>query len=360
MSKEVEYKDLIAFHPGSYVEDIIDDLNITQNEFADRLETSSKTVSKIINGEESISKNIANKLAKLTGIDIKTWLNLQANYDAKVMEIENKKNEDEHHISELIDLKALKTNGFIEDKRYSVQERISRLRILFNVSNLTRLSEFDTAVSYRIRSVDEKAIVNSNVMLELAMNQARNATSNKYNRKKLEDALPVIHQMITEDPSVFYEKIQQLLIECGIVLVALPNFSGAQLHGATKKFKNGSVLLLITDRQKKADIFWFSLIHELAHIYNEDFYSNVENQDEYQHKEELADKFASNFLIPDIDYEKFISAKNFTEDSIVGFANQIDVLPGIVLGRLQKDQLIGYDELNHLMVRYKITYDKNK
>ncbi|MCR8704447.1 addiction module antidote protein, HigA family, partial [Weissella cibaria] len=101
----------------------------------------------------------------------------------------------------LIDLKSLKTNGFVENKRYSTQERISRLRILFNVSNLTRLSEFDTAVSYRIRTVDEKAIVNSNVMLELAMNQARNATTNKYSRNKLEDALPVIHQMITEDPS---------------------------------------------------------------------------------------------------------------------------------------------------------------
>lgn len=360
MSKEVEYKDLIAFHPGSYVEDIIDDLNITQNEFADRLEISSKTVSKIINGEESISKNIANKLSKLTGVDIKTWLNLQASYDAKVMEIENTKNEDEHHISNLIDLKTLKENDFIEDKRYNVQDRISRLRKLFNMSNLTRLSELDTAVSYRIKDVDEKSIVNSNVMLELAMNKARNATSNKYNRKKLIDALPNIRQMITEEPSVFYEKLKKILIDCGIVLVALPNFAGAKLHGATKKFKNGSVLLLITDRQKKADIFWFSLIHELGHIYNEDFYSNVEDQEEYHKKEELADEFASDFLIPKDDYEMFISKENFTEDAIVEFSNQINILPGIVLGRLQKNNFIGYDELNNLVVKYKITLYKNE
>lgn len=95
MSKEVVYQELIAFHPGSYVEDIIDEMNITQAEFADRLGISAKTISKIVNGEENISKDIADKLSKVTGISIKTWLNLQTNYDLKVLEIKNKQNSDE-------------------------------------------------------------------------------------------------------------------------------------------------------------------------------------------------------------------------------------------------------------------------
>lgn len=81
MSKEKVYEDLIAFHPGSYVEDIVDELNITQAEFADKLGVSAKTISKIINGEDRISNDIANKLAKLTGISVKTWMNLQEAYD---------------------------------------------------------------------------------------------------------------------------------------------------------------------------------------------------------------------------------------------------------------------------------------
>ena len=32
MSSKLMYENLIAFHPGSYVEDIIEDLNITQKE----------------------------------------------------------------------------------------------------------------------------------------------------------------------------------------------------------------------------------------------------------------------------------------------------------------------------------------
>ena len=86
-NKIVEYKDLIAFHPGQYVEELIEDYNVTQKEFAERLGVSAKTVSKIVNAEESISKETAHKLAKLSGVSMQTWLNLQNAYDVKVAEI---------------------------------------------------------------------------------------------------------------------------------------------------------------------------------------------------------------------------------------------------------------------------------
>ncbi|EFO01114.1 hypothetical protein SMSK597_0364 [Streptococcus mitis SK597] len=50
-NKIVEYKDLIAFHPGQYVEELIEDYNVTQKEFAERLGVSEKTISKLVNAE---------------------------------------------------------------------------------------------------------------------------------------------------------------------------------------------------------------------------------------------------------------------------------------------------------------------
>ena len=85
--KVVEYKDLVAFHPGQYVEDLIEDYNVTQKEFAERLGVSAKTISKLVNGEQSISNDIAQKLAKFTNISKKTWLSLQKSYDKKVAEV---------------------------------------------------------------------------------------------------------------------------------------------------------------------------------------------------------------------------------------------------------------------------------
>ena len=83
----VEYKDLIAFHPGQYVGELIEDYNVTQKEFAERLGVSEMKLSKLVNGEESISNDIARKLAKITNISMITWLNIQSIYDVKIAEI---------------------------------------------------------------------------------------------------------------------------------------------------------------------------------------------------------------------------------------------------------------------------------
>lgn len=82
--KIVTYKEMIVFHPGQYIGELIEDFQMTQREFANRLEVSAKTISKLVNGEESISNVIAQKLVKLTHISMKTWINLQNSYDTKV------------------------------------------------------------------------------------------------------------------------------------------------------------------------------------------------------------------------------------------------------------------------------------
>ena len=83
-NKIVEYKDLIAFHPGQYLGELIEDYEMTQKEFAESLGVSEMTLSKLVNGEESISNDIARELAKATNILMITWLNLQNAYDVKM------------------------------------------------------------------------------------------------------------------------------------------------------------------------------------------------------------------------------------------------------------------------------------
>ena len=83
----VENINLIAFHPGQYIGELIEDYQMIQNEFAEKLGESPKMISKLVNGEESISNDLAQKLEKLTNISMKTWLNLQASYDRKVVEV---------------------------------------------------------------------------------------------------------------------------------------------------------------------------------------------------------------------------------------------------------------------------------
>lgn len=66
-----------------------------------------------------------------------------------------------------------------------------------------------------------------------------------------------MRELTRQDPKDFAQELTDILLECGVVLVGLPALANANLNGATKKFGNGSVLLLLTDRNKASDIFGF-------------------------------------------------------------------------------------------------------
>ena len=68
-------------HPGEVIADILDDLEINYNDFAQILGVSNKTIQEIINGEKSITVDIAIRLGKDLGNGPRLWLNLQQNVD---------------------------------------------------------------------------------------------------------------------------------------------------------------------------------------------------------------------------------------------------------------------------------------
>ena len=195
-------------------------------------------------------------------------------------------------------------------------------------------------------------MVNSNICLVLASKKALNKTTTKLNRRKLEKSLPTLRDLTRQDPKDFAQELTDILLECGVVLVGLPALANANLNGATKKFGNGSVLLLLTDRNKASDNFWFSLFHEIGHILQNDFSSDDEASDSYRRSEEQADQFAKDLLIAPQDYQRFIDVACFDKQAIKKFADEIGIHPSIVLGRLQNDEYLGYDQFRDLKVNY--------
>ena len=71
-----------------YIADIIDDMEISQNEFATRMGTTVETLSKLINGQANISNDLAKKLSVMLGTSVEVWQNLQNTYDQKLLEIQ--------------------------------------------------------------------------------------------------------------------------------------------------------------------------------------------------------------------------------------------------------------------------------
>lgn len=92
MSCIKKYKDITAFHPGYYVEEAIQDMKISQSDFAKRLGIPERTLSLFINGQIDISYKLAERLSMVLGTNIKFWFNLQRTYNNKLLEIIRAKN----------------------------------------------------------------------------------------------------------------------------------------------------------------------------------------------------------------------------------------------------------------------------
>ena len=176
MSNINEYKDIIAFHPGYYIADIIEDMEISQAEFAARMGTTAKTLSQLLNGQANISNDLAKKLSVMMGTSVEVWLNLQNTYDQKLIEIQQSKDFDaQSEIIKQIDYKYfVKVAGLAATR--NTKEKVANLCKYFKVSDLRIMLEPDFLVNFRVSSSynSEKNIINSRAWIQTAMNVSRN------------------------------------------------------------------------------------------------------------------------------------------------------------------------------------------
>ena len=68
-------------HPGQVVLDILEDIEISQTQFAKILGVSRRTVNQIIQGRRPITVDMAIRIGKAFGNGPELWLNLQQNVD---------------------------------------------------------------------------------------------------------------------------------------------------------------------------------------------------------------------------------------------------------------------------------------
>ena len=355
MSNYVEYNDKIAFHPGYYIREAVEESGLTDRDFAKRLDTTPKNLSLLIRGEQSLSIDIAMKLSRMLGTSAAYWLNLQKNYDALIAEFQSDQElEEERKVFQNLDYKYFKNNFGLPDLPRKKDEQIAQVRSFLNVATLSVLKQRDLAVSYRsaVEELTEANTVKANVMVQIAINKSLKTKTPKFQKEKFKKAADYALKL-TKKHRDFYPLIRKAFLEAGVVFVILPNLTGARINGATKKVGD-HVMLMVSDRRLNSDTFWFTLFHEIGHIINGDY--GISFDRETGEQEEIADKYAEDALIPPELYKKFLKKNRFSIASIKTFADEIDRDPGIVLGRLQNDGFVEYDdwELNSLRHKYKV------
>jgi len=113
-------------------------------------------------------------------------------------------------------------------------------------------------------------------------------------------------------------------------------------------------LIILSLRHTSDDHFWFTFFHEAGHIllHSKKQVFIDEAKQSLDAEEEEANQFADNQLTPKSQLKKFLQRGVFTAAAIKDFANQVDVSPGIVVGKLQHEGFIEIKNHNKLKRKF--------
>lgn len=78
---------LPPIHPGDFLREMLDDLNMTQAAFAEAVGVSAMRVSHLLKGDRPVTAEMALRLGRAFGQTPEYWLNLQTTYDLKIAQV---------------------------------------------------------------------------------------------------------------------------------------------------------------------------------------------------------------------------------------------------------------------------------
>jgi HTH-type transcriptional regulator/antitoxin HigA len=350
-----QYEPDYAVSPGEVLEDYLDSFGMTQAELATRLGFSKKTINEIIKGKAPIVPDTALKLERVFSRPAHFWNNLEQRYQedrARLIEQERLR----EHLDWLnrVPVKQMVERGFIQ-KFKDKTEQLNEVLRFFGVAfpEQWRSVWEQHQVAYRQSQRFEPCAEAVSAWLRQGEIQAQQIDCAPYDKQRFQQTLHDIRLLTREPPEVFQPSLIELCASCGVAVVFVPDLPKTGVSGATRWLGNKAVIQLSL-RYKSNDQLWFTFFHEAGHILKhgrKEIFLEGNGMD--GEKEEEANQFARDFLIPPKAYREFISHSGLTLAEVSHFANAIDVAPGVVVGRLQFEKLLAPHIGNKLKVFYR-------
>ena len=149
----------------------------------------------------------------------------------------------------------------------------------------------------------------------------------------------------------------------GIAVVYLRHLPQSFLDGAAMMTREGRPVIGLTLRHDRLDNFWFCLLHEVTHVWKHLSPENSLLIDDHELSpigsdvcaiEDEADHLAQEALIPSDAWSIFCKHNNFAENSVLAFAQSLNVHPAIVAGRVRRETQ-NYRRLTRLVGLHEVT-----
>jgi HTH-type transcriptional regulator/antitoxin HigA len=340
--------------PGEILSEILAHRGMTQAELARRTDRPVKTINLIVKGKAAITPDTALQFESALGVSARFWLNLESIYTEWAARTRQR----ERLRSDMPWLETFPINAMIQrgllERASTRADHIEPLLRFFAVSSPSGWERQWRQVEAEFRSSPAFAAAPESVAVWLRQGEleAEHIDCKPFDPVALQNALPKIRALTERDPIGFLAELQTLLASCGVALVLVPELPGTHLSGAARWVSPSKAIIQLSLRHKTDAEFWFALFHEIGHLMRRGERRSHLDAPGQPHglsgTEADADRFAGDFLIPTHDYQRFVSAGEFTSESIRKFAREIEIAPGLVVARLQRDRQITMASLNRL------------
>lgn len=344
-----------ACPPGATIEDFLAERAITENDFCKLLGKSSKQIKDLLTGAAEITEEVADNLSSILGMSKDFWLSREKLYQQGLTRLEdNKQWVASFPTSDMTKLGWLPAVS-------GLAEKVSACLDFFGVSTVREwfqsnkeempLAAFRTSQTF---TSDEGAI---RAWLRRGEILAEDVSCATWNRNSFHDSLAEIRKLTrVSKPEVFFPKLKNLCAASGVAVVIARAPKGCRASGVTRFIAPNKAMLMLSARHLSDDHFWFTFFHEAGHLVLHDesilFLEGGELCTGLE--EEEANAFAEDILIP-VEHRSRLKKVLRDHITVMKFAREIGVSPGIVVGQMQHYGYVDPSHMNKLKRRFSWT-----
>jgi HTH-type transcriptional regulator/antitoxin HigA len=359
---QCELFSLASPHPGKMLRQFLEQRGWTQEELASITGKRRQTICDIVSGNSGISSEMAVIFAAVFGNTAEEWLRWDSLYRLATTEADGTDAAKRAHLYGLVPVREMQKRQWIQPTDDLI-ELESELKRFFGVPSLEEGFAFPLAAHGPVNLIGINPA--ETAWCFRARQLAGALTVAPFDPFRLAAAEGELRELAAYPKEARH--LPRLLGEYGIRFVIVEPLSGARIDGAAFWLDAESPVIALSVRYDRIDAFWFTVMHEWAHIKNGDALSVdtdlidptvgltvvlVENE-----AERLASKQASDALIPSSEMDSFIHRVGpmYSKERIIQFAHKVKIHPGIIVGQLQHRNEIGYSANREMLVKVRAT-----
>lgn len=352
---ENQYKPDFVTHPGLTLIETLESLGLSQVDLAERTGRTKKHINELVQGKAQITPDMALELERVLGVPAEFWNNREQAYQ-QYLTLKREENRLSEY-GEWLDqfpVKNMIERGWIARR----ESKVALMQEVLSFFGIARPEQWDSSygrkvVSYRKSNKHEASKEAVSVWLRAGEIDAQRLYCQPYDEKLFREVLSEIRALTIEIPEFFVPKLRELCASAGVAVCFTKELQKAPISGAARWLSPSKALIQLSLRYKRNDQLWFSFFHEAGHVLlhkKKDIFLEYGSHD-VDGEEKEADQFACNMLIPPSEFRRFLERGDYSHRSINEFAKKIGIHPGIVVGRLQHDEILPYSRFNDLIMK---------